>query len=169
MQGLPHNSNMRTVLAQSCLSMMQEVTGGYKNAICVLPEDLIAAIQQHTGGEYLKLMHNFLNLTDFTCGGGESVEISVSEQQKTVEFWLTRAERDDAALRADLKVRCQRYYRSGYFVAVFFSGSKDLAQQTRDLVNDNCKRQAELEIRTAGLSKTVKRFPPAASNRSRLC
>lgn len=97
------------------------------------------------------------------------MEISVSEQQKTVEFWLTRAEQDDAALRADLKVRCRRYYQSGYFVAVFFSGSKDLTQQTRDLVNDNCKRQAELEIRTAGLSKTVKRFPPAASNRSRLC
>lgn len=96
------------------------------------------------------------------------MEISVSEQQKTVEVWLTQAERDDAALRADLKARCQHYYRNGYFVAVFFSGSKDLTQQTRDLLNYNCKRQAELEIQTAGLSKALKRFPPAALSRSRL-
>lgn len=26
---------------------------GYKNAICVLPDDLVAAIQQHIDGEYL--------------------------------------------------------------------------------------------------------------------
>ncbi len=97
------------------------------------------------------------------------MEISVSEQQKTVEVWLTRAERDDAALRADLKARCQRYSRSGYFVAVFFSGSKDLTQQTRDLLNYNCKRQAELGIQAAGLSKALKEFPPAAMSRSRLC
>lgn|GEM_PF-474658 len=97
------------------------------------------------------------------------MDISVSEQQKTVEVWLTHAEQDDTLLRADLKARCQRYYRSGYFVAVFFSGSKDLTQQTRDLLNYNCKRQAELDIQTAGLSKALKRFPPAASSRSRLC
>ncbi|MET0017784.1 hypothetical protein [Oscillibacter sp.] len=97
------------------------------------------------------------------------MEFSVSEQQKTVEVWLTHAEQDDTALRADLKARCQRYYRSGYFVAVFFSGSKDLTQQTRDLLNDNCKRQAELDIQTAGLSKALKRLPSAASSRSRLC
>ena len=96
------------------------------------------------------------------------MEVSVSERQKTVEFWLTRAEQDDAVLRADLKVRCQRYSQSGYSVAVFFSGSKDLAQQTRDLLNYNCKRQAELEIQTAGLSKAVKRAPPTALGRPRL-
>ncbi|MBP2629312.1 MAG: Mor transcription activator domain protein, partial [Firmicutes bacterium] len=26
---------------------------GYKNAICILPDDLIMAIQQHIDGEYL--------------------------------------------------------------------------------------------------------------------
>ncbi|MEA4942443.1 hypothetical protein SDC9_92782 [bioreactor metagenome] len=97
------------------------------------------------------------------------MEVSVSEQQKTVEVWLTHDEQDDILLRADLKARCQRYYQSGYFVAVFFSGSKDLTQQTRDLLNYNRKRQAELDIQTAGLSKALKRFPPAASSRSRLC
>lgn len=97
------------------------------------------------------------------------MEVSISERQKTVEVWLTHAEQDDIALRADLEARCQRYYRSGYFVAVFFSGSKDLTQQTRDLLDYNCKRQAELDIQTAGLSKAVKRFPPAELSRSRLC
>lgn len=34
---------------------------GYKNAICVLPDDLIAAIQQHIDGEYLYIPRKIEN------------------------------------------------------------------------------------------------------------
>jgi Mor family transcriptional regulator len=34
---------------------------GYKNAICVLPDNLIAAIQQHIDGEYLYIPRKIEN------------------------------------------------------------------------------------------------------------
>jgi Mor family transcriptional regulator len=34
---------------------------GYKNAICVLPDNLIAAIQQHIDGEYLYIPRKMEN------------------------------------------------------------------------------------------------------------
>jgi len=35
---------------------------GYKNAICVLPDNLIAAIQQHIDGEYLYIPRKIENI-----------------------------------------------------------------------------------------------------------
>ena len=72
--------------------------------------------------------------------------MEVKEQSKIVEFWLTRAERDDPAFRETLRPICQQYKAQKYLVAVFLSGEEDLYQQTRDLLLYNRRRLAEKEV-----------------------
>lgn len=74
------------------------------------------------------------------------MHMEVSEENKIVELWLTRAERDDPALRESLKPLCQQYKAQNYLVAVFLSGEADLYQQTRDLLLYNQRRLAEKEV-----------------------
>ena len=72
--------------------------------------------------------------------------MEIREQNKIVELWLTREERDDPAFRESLKSIYQRYKDQKYLVAVFLSGEEDLYQQTRDLLLYNRRRQAEKEV-----------------------
>lgn len=74
------------------------------------------------------------------------MRMEIREQNKIVELWLTREERDDSAFRESLKPIYQQYKDQKYLVAVFLSGEEDLYQQTRDLLLYNRRRQAEKEV-----------------------
>lgn len=74
--------------------------------------------------------------------------MNINEQSKIVELWLTRAERDDPALRESLKPIYRQYKDQKYLVAVFLSGEEELYQQTRDLLRYNRRRQAEKEVQS---------------------
>ncbi len=67
------------------------------------------------------------------------MRMEVREQNKIVELWLTREEKEDAAFRESLKPLYQQYKAQNYLVAVFLSGEADLYQQNR-------RRQAEKEV-----------------------
>lgn len=74
--------------------------------------------------------------------------MNINEQSKIVELWLTRAERDDPALRESLRPIYRQYKDQKYLVAVFLSGEEELYQQTRDLLLYNRRRQAEKEVQS---------------------
>ncbi|MPM21923.1 hypothetical protein SDC9_68373 [bioreactor metagenome] len=78
------------------------------------------------------------------------LEICVRSNQKLVEVWLTREERQDTALREELKVLYQTYRAKSFLVAVFQSGGQSLADATSGLLCHNRKRLAQLEARGAG-------------------
>lgn len=74
------------------------------------------------------------------------MEMNVKNEQKMVYIWLTRAEKNDPQLQADLKDIYARYKKQKYLVAVFESGDGDLYQGTLDLLAYNKKRLAELQV-----------------------
>lgn len=74
------------------------------------------------------------------------MQMSVKEESKTVEIWLTRAERDDPVFRESLKPLYKKYREQKYLVAVFLSGDEDLYDLTRDLLLFNRRRSAEVAI-----------------------
>ena len=77
------------------------------------------------------------------------MELNVRDDRKIVEVWLTNEEQRDEALQARLNPLCQAYKAKKYTVAVFLSGSEDLAQRTSDLLCYNRKRLARLEVERA--------------------
>lgn len=84
------------------------------------------------------------------------LEIHIRDDQKLVEIWLNRREREDLELRNRLKPLCQKYHAQKYLVAVFQSGEEPLYDGTRELLLYNRRRQAEREVRREkGLSPTV--------------
>lgn len=74
------------------------------------------------------------------------MEINVRDDRKIVEVWLTNEEQQDQAIRESLKPLYQQYKAKKYTVAVFLSGSRDLAEETGALLRYNKKRVAELEV-----------------------
>lgn len=86
------------------------------------------------------------------------MEINVKDDRKTVEIWLTRAEKQDAVLRERLKPLYKEYRDRKYLVAVFQSGERDLTDATSDLICYNRKRLAEQETvreRQQGMSMSM--------------
>lgn len=74
------------------------------------------------------------------------MHMHVNENSKIVELWLTRAEKEDAAVQESLKPIYQQYKEQKYLVAVFLSGEEELYPQTRDLLLYNRRRSAEKEV-----------------------
>ena len=74
------------------------------------------------------------------------MEINVRDDRKIVDIWLTNEEQQDQALREKLKPLYQQYKAKKYKVAVFLSGSRDLAEETGALLRHNKRRIAELEV-----------------------
>ena len=72
-----------------------------------------------------------------------ALEIHIRDDQKLVEIWLNRREREDPELRNRLKPLCQKYHAQKYLVAVFQSGEEPLYDGTRELLLYNRRRQAE--------------------------
>ena len=84
------------------------------------------------------------------------LEIHIRDDQKLVENWLNRREREDLELRNRLKPLCQKYHAQKYLVAVFQSAEEPLYDGTRELLLYNRRRQAEQEVRREkGLSPTA--------------
>lgn len=74
------------------------------------------------------------------------MEINVRDDIKVVDIWLTQEEKQDTALREQLKPLCQEYKAKKYLVAVFESGSRDLWEETSALLRYNRKRIAQMEV-----------------------
>ena len=74
------------------------------------------------------------------------MEINVRDDRKIVEVWLTNEGQQDQAIRESLKPLYQQYRTKKYTVAVFLSGSRDLAEETGALLRHNKRRTAELEV-----------------------
>lgn len=72
------------------------------------------------------------------------------DDQRLVEVWMTRAERDDPVLRERLKPLCQTYKPRRYTVAVYASGRDDLFRSTLALLSSNRKRMARDAEETRG-------------------
>lgn len=76
------------------------------------------------------------------------MEINVRDDRKIVEVWLTNQEKRDQALGDQLKNLYQQYGKKKYFIAVFMSGSQELAEETSALLCYNRKQLAEQEVRS---------------------
>lgn len=74
------------------------------------------------------------------------MEMNVRDEQKTVDIWLSNAEKNDPAIRRSLEDIYREYQQKKYLVAVFESGSQDLYQNTLDLLQYNRRRSAEREV-----------------------
>ena len=74
------------------------------------------------------------------------MEINVRDDRKIVEVWLTKKEQQDQVIKESLKPLYQQYKAKKYTVAVFLSGSRDLAEETVALLRRNKRRIAELEV-----------------------
>lgn len=75
------------------------------------------------------------------------MEINVKEDPHIVEIWLTRAEKQNPALRSDLHPIYKRFKEKEYLVAVYESGEKDLYEGTLDLLIYNKRRCTELSLK----------------------
>jgi hypothetical protein len=73
------------------------------------------------------------------------VEVNVRDDSQIVAIWLTNEEKQNAALREQLKPLCKAYRAKKYLVAVFESGGRDLSDMTSALVCYNRKRIARMK------------------------
>ena len=62
------------------------------------------------------------------------MEINPHQESKLVEVWLTNSEKRDAELRERLKPLYREYKEKDYLVAVFESGTQDLAELDRNML-----------------------------------
>ena len=74
------------------------------------------------------------------------MEISINDERRTVEVWLSNEEKNDPAVQQRLKPSYTKYAEKKYTVAVFMSGSQDLYSLTSGLLCYNRKRIAELKV-----------------------
>ncbi len=72
--------------------------------------------------------------------------MSVLEDRKIVQIWLTNEEKDDPNVHARLKPMYQRNKSQGYMTVVYKSGKQDLKEGIRDLLLYNKRKLAELEV-----------------------
>lgn len=72
--------------------------------------------------------------------------ITIHEPSKIVEVALTNAEQTDEAVKKQLNEVYARYKGTRYTVAVFFSGKRDLHEETRSLLLFNRRRAAEKAV-----------------------
>ena len=77
--------------------------------------------------------------------GGAAVERFVYEDEKIVEFWLTKAEKDDADLQQHILDESQEWKKKKYKTVVFCSGREDLLSVTKPLISYNLKLMLDKE------------------------
>lgn len=77
------------------------------------------------------------------------MRINADDNRKTVDIWLTKAEKNDAKLQESLQDIYKKYSRQKYLVAVFLSGEQDLYEGIRDLLLYNRHRMAKKEVQAA--------------------
>lgn len=74
------------------------------------------------------------------------MEISINDERRTIEVWLSNEEKNDFSVQQRLKPLYAEYAEKKYTVAVFMSGNQDLYSLTSGLLCYNRKRIAELEV-----------------------
>ncbi len=74
------------------------------------------------------------------------MEMDVRNDLGIVTIWLTNAEKQDEQIQKRLKRIYESFKLTGYKVAVFYSGTENLADVTSDLICYNRKRIAEKEV-----------------------
>ena len=72
------------------------------------------------------------------------MEIDINDSTKTIDIWLTNAEKGDPRVRDWLSGVCAK--REKYLVAVFASGDRDLYDSTLDLLAYNRRRCAQIAV-----------------------
>lgn len=78
-----------------------------------------------------------------------SLEMRVHDDKKLVEVWLSKAEKDDPRIQAELVTLYAQYKSGKYMVAVFQSGEQPLYPTIRDLLVYNRRRSAEAAVQRA--------------------
>ena len=81
------------------------------------------------------------------------MEINRNEQCKTVEVWLTKAERNDQSVRDALKPHYKKWKAEGYLPVVYLSGDEDLYENTLELLKRNRNRSARREVEAERAAK----------------
>jgi len=71
------------------------------------------------------------------------LQLKVHSEEKVVEIYLTRCEKNEPDVQARLKEIYDQYRRTKYIVAVFESGDGDLYSNTLELLSHNKKVSAE--------------------------
>ncbi len=74
------------------------------------------------------------------------MEVKVDHDRKLVEFWLTKADQEDASLGEYLRQQYRVCKEKNYMVAQFRSGTEDLYWLTRELLLYNRRRAAQVEV-----------------------
>ena len=75
------------------------------------------------------------------------MELDIKKDQGIALIWLTRAESADPAVSEYLKPIYAECRAQGLMPVVMHSGNGDLYANTRDLLVDTRRRQAEKEVR----------------------
>ena len=90
-------------------------------------------------------MENTTNTTS-EKGWATHLEINIHDNSKLVDIWLTRSEQSDQDTQAKLRELTRHYSAQKYTVAVFQSGTLDLAEETSALLRYNRRRSAEQAV-----------------------
>ena len=83
------------------------------------------------------------------------MEISRNENNKNIEVWLTKAERDDQKLQESLKPHYKKWKEAGYLPVVYLSGNENLYDNTLALLKHNRNRTAIQEVAAERAAKAV--------------
>ena len=67
------------------------------------------------------------------------MEIYEQAEKRIVEIWMTNADRQDKQLCDSVKQACARWKQQGLLPIIYFSGEKDLYEQTFALLERNKK------------------------------
>ncbi len=81
--------------------------------------------------------------------------MSVLEDRKIVQIWLTNEEKDDPNVHARLKPMYAENKQRGFQTVVYKSGKQDLKEGIRDLLLYNKRKLAELELQQEKQQKGV--------------
>lgn len=65
------------------------------------------------------------------------MEINVKEKMKLVEIWLTHEDQENQQTLEMVHTLIQKYKKSKYKTAIFYSGNKDLLACTEGLLRNN--------------------------------
>lgn len=61
----------------------------------------------------------------------------INSHQKTAMFWLSNKDQVNSILLSDLKSQIAQYKKQKYLVAVFYSGTGNLLENTKSLLHQN--------------------------------
>ena len=77
------------------------------------------------------------------------MELYVNDKEKTVEIWMNQSERENGDLQNRLKAIFADYKRNKFFVAIFYSGGRNLLECTTGLLLHNRKVAAQRDVALA--------------------